>query len=135
MQKKCLGCARTYTFSGSGKRQRYRPKCAKRSAPKGTGIIALQPIDNKASIRAQILEHGSSPNPAQFTAPNGHKGRVWLAGDSYKVGCDLHWKVHAEEAIKLAGQARKEASKFPEPVDLMNGARRGKAELRKAASP
>jgi hypothetical protein len=61
---------------------------------------------------------------------------VWLAGDPYIVGCDLHWKVHVEEAIKLARQGHKEAeatrSKFPKPVDLMNGPQCGKVELRKA---
>jgi hypothetical protein len=131
MKKKCLGCARTFGLSGSGRPQKYCPKCVKRAIGKGMGIIGLQPIDNKGSVRQQILDHGSSPNPASFTTPDACKGRVWLASndDGPIVGGDLHWRVHIAEAINRLPKPRA-ASKFAKPVDLMNGRLRGHVEQR-----
>jgi hypothetical protein len=93
MQKKCSACGNPFQLSGSGRGQKYCPKCSKRGIAQGRGLAASKPLISKgakstsrkdlgASVRVQIeaaVARGDS-NPIRFTTPDGGKG--------HGVACD-----------------------------------------------
>ena len=44
MKKRCLSCAVTFNLSGSGKRQKYCPKCAREGTTPSAGLPASKPL-------------------------------------------------------------------------------------------
>jgi hypothetical protein len=115
MRKKCISCSASFTLSGSGKRQKYCSKCARRGDGQVRGLSGSNLLKTKGAgdgfsapmpppemgqfIRQSIEAQKGQPNPISFTSPDGHKGRVWLAKKI--IGDDRHWRVHVSEAIKL----------------------------------
>ncbi|HEX2447097.1 MAG TPA: hypothetical protein VHK26_02785 [Methyloceanibacter sp.] len=97
MRKKCLSCGAQFVLSGSGKRQRYCSKCAKRGDGRGRGLPGSNPLKAKAAktVREQVLAQRDKPNPISFVTPHGRKGRVWLGAAG--VGDDRHWRVNLKE--------------------------------------
>ena len=129
-QKYCPECSRRgdgscgiqFTLSGSGKRQKYCSNCSSREVHQGRGLPASNALKTKAakhaSVRQQVEAQKHLPNPISFTAPEGHRGRVWLASDrngKKLIGDDRHWRVHVSEAIKRAEAKKRKASIFNKP--------------------
>ena len=47
MKKKCLSCGAQFALSGSGKRQKYCPKCARRGMVPGRGLPGSKLLKTK----------------------------------------------------------------------------------------
>ena len=97
MKKKCLSCGVQFTLSGSGKRQKYCPKCARRGDGRVRGLPASNPLKAKPAntVREQVLAQHDNRNPIGFITPDGRKGRVWLGAAG--VGDDRHWRVNLKD--------------------------------------
>jgi hypothetical protein len=119
MKKKCLSCGAQFALSGSGKRQKYCSKCARRGNGWGRGLPGSNLLKTKPAktVREQVLAQRDKPNPISFGTSDGRKGRVWLgiAG----VGDCLHWCVHLAEAIRIAAKER--GAGLNEPTNLVGG--------------
>jgi DNA-directed RNA polymerase subunit RPC12/RpoP len=59
MKKKCLSCGVQFALSGSGKRQKYCPKCARRGMVPGRGLPGSKLLKTKAAKIASEAELGS----------------------------------------------------------------------------
>ena len=49
MKKRCCSCGCTFTLSGSGKRQKYCPECAKRGDGRVWGLSGSNPLNIKGA--------------------------------------------------------------------------------------
>src|SRR5262245_47426803 len=112
MKKKCLSCSRSFTLSGSGKRQNYCPECSRHGAPRrvhrARGLSASKSLKTKPTetqiseeigscVRRRLEAQKAQPNPINFSLPDGTKGRVWLASSkdgSKIIGADRLWRVN-----------------------------------------
>ena len=97
MKKKCLSCGAQFALSGSGKRQKYCSKCARRGDGRVRGLPGSNPLKTKPAktVREQVLAQRDKPNPISFITPDGRKGRVWLGAAG--VGDDRHWRVNLKD--------------------------------------
>ena len=97
MKKKCLSCGVQFALSGSGKRQRYCSKCARRGDGGVRGLPGSNPLKTKPAktVREQVLAQHDKPNPTSFITPDGRRGRVWL-GDA-GVGDERQWRVNLKD--------------------------------------
>ncbi len=138
MKKKCLSCGVQFALSGSGKRQKYCSKCARRGGWSGRGLPASKALKTKGAEKHFWTSIPLGPNlsPIQFTTPEGDKGRIWVSDRKDREGEDVYWRSAIAEAKKEAASAAKKSeanrSRFDSPVDLVNGRLRGRVELRKA---
>ena len=63
MKKKCLSCGAKFALSGSGKRQKYCPKCARRGDGRGRGSPASKPLKTNGGVkRNRPLDATSDPS-------------------------------------------------------------------------
>ena len=94
MKKKCLSCGLPFALSGSGKRQRFCSKCARRGIAGVRGFSGSNPLKIRPAktVREQVLAQRHKPNPISFITPDGRKARVWLGGAG--VGDDRYWRVN-----------------------------------------
>ena len=82
MRKKCLSCGRQFALSGSGKRQKYCPRCARRGDGRARGLLASKQLKTKGA--EQHLWTPKRPgNRSRFDSPvdlvNGRlRGKVEL---------------------------------------------------------
>src|SRR5262245_25444449 len=138
MKKKCLSCGVQFVLSGSGKRQKYCSKCARRGDGRGRGLPASKALKTKGAEEHLWTPIPSGPNrsPVQFTTPEGDKGRIWISDRNDREREDVYWRsAIAEARSELPRGPRRErptAARSDNPVDLVNGRLRGKADLRKA---
>jgi hypothetical protein len=138
MKKKCLSCGVQFALSGSGKRQKYCSKCARRGDGRGRGLPASNPLKTNGAEKHlwTPIPPRQIGSPIQFTTPEGDKGRIWISDRKDRAGEDVYWRSAIAEAKKEAALVGKEnevnRSRFDSPVDLVNGRLRGKGELRKA---
>src|SRR5262245_53302851 len=97
MKKKCLSCGVQFALSGSGKRQKYCSKCARRGTARVRGSSGSNPLKAKAAktVCEQVLAQCDKPNPISFVTPDGRKGRVWLG--TAGVGDDRHWRMNLKD--------------------------------------
>ena len=97
MKKKCLSCGAQFVLSGSGKRQKYCPKCARRGDGRVRGLPRSNPLKEQPAktVREQLLAQRAKPYPISFIAPDGRKGRVWLGAAG--IGDDRHWRVNLKD--------------------------------------
>jgi hypothetical protein len=87
MKKKCLSCGVQFALSGSGKRQKYCPKCARRGMVPGRGLPGSKLLKTKAAKIASEAELGSfalaqiraQKSPVSFTTPQGDRVRICLS--------------------------------------------------------
>jgi hypothetical protein len=135
MKKKCLSCGVQFALSGSGKRQKYCSKCARRGEGGGRGLPASKALKTKGAQKHlwTPIRPGPNRSPIQFITPEGDKGRIWVSDRKDREGEDVYWRSAIAEAKKRAALAAKESkANRHSPVDLVNGRLRGKVELRKA---
>ena len=104
MRKKCLSCGKSFTLSGSGKRQKYCSNCSKQGLGHIRGLTPSKVLKSKVaesrfeeeSVRAQIERKSCHPSPISFRTPEGGVwGRVWLGvggGRDWIIGDDGHWR-------------------------------------------
>jgi hypothetical protein len=80
MKKRCLSCGVQFTLSGSGKRQKYCPKCARRGDGRGRGLPASKPLKTNGAEKHfwTPIPHDAR-SPIHFTTPEGDKGRIWIS--------------------------------------------------------
>ena len=82
MKKKCLSCGVQFALSGSGKRQKYCSKCARRGDGRGRGLPASKLLITKAAkigseadlgslVLAQIRDQ--KRELVSFTTPEGNR--------------------------------------------------------------
>lgn len=97
MRKKCLSCGAQFALSGSGKRQKYCSKCARRGDGRVRGLPGSNPLKPKPAktVREQVLAQHDKRSPISFITPDGRKGRVWLGAAG--VGDDRHWRVYLKD--------------------------------------
>jgi hypothetical protein len=97
MKKKCLSCGAQFALSGSGKRQKYCSKCARRGIGRVRGLPGSNSLKAKPAktVREQLLAQRDKPSPINFVTPDGRKGRVWLGAAG--VGDDRHWRVNLKD--------------------------------------
>ena len=114
MKKKCLSCGAQFALSGSGKRQKYCPKCAKRGMMRGRGLPGTKILKTKAAKIASDAELGSfvlaqirtqKSQPVSFTAPEGDRVRICLSGREDRKGEEVYWRVNLKE-LKRLGKKR-----------------------------
>jgi hypothetical protein len=137
IKKRCLSCGVQFALSGSGKRQKYCSKCARRGDGQGRGLPASKTLKTKGAEEHLWTPIPPGPNrsPIQFTTPEGDKGRIWVSDRKDREGEDVYWRSAIAEAKKRAASAamsEANRSRFDSPVDLLNGRQRGRVKLRKA---
>ena len=71
MKKRCCSCGSTFNLSGSGKRQKYCPECAKRLNTKG----AETPFEEAWVARLDALK--DHEGPTALLGPEGQLWRLW----------------------------------------------------------
>jgi hypothetical protein len=103
MKKRCLSCGVQFTLSGSGKRQKYCPKCARRGDGRGRGLPASKPLKTNGAEKHfwTPIPHDAR-SPIHFTTPEGDKGRIWISDRNDRRGEELYWRVNIAEAKRLA---------------------------------
>jgi hypothetical protein len=111
MRKKCLSCGKSFTLSGSGKRQKYCSNCSKRGLGHIRGLTPSKVLKSKVaesrfeeeSVRAQIERKSCHLSPISFRTPEGVWGRVWLGvggGRDWIIGDDGHWRCCIKRATE-----------------------------------
>src|SRR5262245_8663959 len=111
MKKKCLSCGVPFALSGSGKRQKYCSKCARRGDGGGRGLPASKPLKTNGAEKHLWTPIPPRPNgsPIQFTTPEGEKGRIWSWEDRTQIeGEEVFWRSAVAKAKKEAARAAKE---------------------------
>jgi hypothetical protein len=117
--KRCISCGKSYRLSGSGKRQKYCPQCAKRGVMPLCGLPGSNPLNTLAAkqgsekgmgaaVRDRIEAQKDMGSPITFLTPDGAMGRVWLAYDKHgkpKVGDERHWR-HTVTGVAHADKMR-----------------------------
>src|SRR5262249_12454655 len=114
MKKKCLSCGVQFALSGSGKRQKYCAKCARRGVVRGYGLPASKSLKTKTGKIAPRVDLGpfvlaqirdQKGQPVTFTTPEGARARIWLSGREDRKGEEVYWRVNLEE-LKRLGEKR-----------------------------
>jgi hypothetical protein len=79
MKKKCLACGEQFALSGSGKRQKYCSRCARRGDGRGRGLPGSKALKTKGAEKHlwPPIPPAPTESPIQFTTPEGDKGRIW----------------------------------------------------------
>ena len=120
--KKCLSCGAQFALSGSGKRQKYCSKCARRGDVRGRGLPGSKPLKTKATKTASEIDLGSfvlaqikgqASQPVSFTTPDDDRIRIWTSDQSSRKGEEVYWRVNLDE-LKRLGEKR---CAFSEPRD------------------
>jgi DNA-directed RNA polymerase subunit RPC12/RpoP len=110
VKKRCLSCGVQFALSGSGKRQKYCPKCAKRGMVRGRGLPASKLLKRKGAKLASDADLGSfvvaqieaaKDQPVSFTTPEGDRVRVYLSGCEDRKGDELYWSVNLKGLKRL----------------------------------
>jgi hypothetical protein len=65
MKKRCLSCGVQFTLSGSGKRQKYCSKCARRGDGRGRGLPASKPLKTKGAEQHFGYPYALAPQPVR----------------------------------------------------------------------
>lgn len=121
MKKKCLSCGAQFTLSGSGKRQKYCSKCARRGDGRVRGLPNPNRLKTKPAktVHEQVLPQRDKPNPISFITADGRRGRVWLAAAG--VGDDRHWRVNLNDLPAEKGRGFTEPRKASADIIRIEG--------------
>jgi hypothetical protein len=121
MKKKCLSCGVPFALSGSGKRQKFCSKCAKRGIGQFGGLPGSNPLKTKPakSVRQQVLAQRDKANPISFVTPDGRTGRVWLGAAG--GGDDCYWRVNLKDLRELKRCTFSDPRKATEDITRIEG--------------
>ena len=95
IKKKCLSCGVHFALSGSGRRQKYCSKCAKRRDGRGRGLPGSKPLKTKAAKTVSEIDLGSfvlaqikgqARQPVSFTTPDDDRVRIWTSDHTGRKG-------------------------------------------------
>jgi hypothetical protein len=78
--------------------------------------------DLGAFVREQIEVQRDQPNPVNFTTPDGHKGRAWLASDSEGkriIGDNCLWRLNATDLLKQCKERRPVAASWKPTAEAL----------------
>jgi len=115
MKKKCLACGVQFALSGSGKRQKYCSKCARRGMVRGRGLRASKLLKTKAGKTASKADLGSfvlaqiraqESQPVSFATSEGNPVRICLSGRVDRKGEEVYWRVNLKELRRLGEKRR-----------------------------
>ena len=115
MKKKCLSCGAQFALSGSGKRQKYCSKCARRGMVRSRGLPASKLLKTKAAKTASKADVGSfvlaqirvqESQPVSFATSEGNRVRICLSGREDRKGEEVYWRVNLKELRRLGEKRR-----------------------------
>jgi DNA-directed RNA polymerase subunit RPC12/RpoP len=120
LKKKCLSCGRSFDLSGSGKRQKYCSRCARRGMVRGRGLPGTKRLKTKAAKTACGFDLGSfvlaqiqcqASQPGSFITSDGDRIRIWTSDRKDRKGEEVYWRVNLKEIL------RQQRCSFSEPSE------------------
>src|SRR5262249_40529172 len=134
MKKKCHACGVQFALSGSGKRQKYCSKCARRGMVRGRGLRASKLLKTKAGKTASKADLGSfvlaqiraqESQPVSFPTSEGNPVRICLSGRVDRKGEEVYWRVNPKEPRRNGGEGPRVSP--PPPATLHSTASHARA--------